>query len=63
MMTWLIALADTTHIVVGSVEIFYLVFNGSLPWQDFIWPFAADAGWQHLRRDVYFRAVKPCPDS
>ena len=40
MMTWLIALADTTHIVVGSVEIFYLVFNGSLPWQDFIWPFA-----------------------
>lgn len=40
MMAWLIALADTTHIVVGSVEIFYLVFNGSLPWQDFIWPFA-----------------------
>lgn len=40
MMTWLIALADTTHIVVGSVEIFYLVFNGSLPWQEFIWPFA-----------------------
>ena len=40
LMTWLIALADTTHIVVGSVEIFYLVFNGSLPWQAFIWPFA-----------------------
>lgn len=40
LMTWLIALADTTHIVVGSVEIFYLVFNGTLPWQDFIWPFA-----------------------
>ena len=37
---WLIALADTTHIVVGSVEIFYLVFNGTLPWQEFIWPFA-----------------------
>ncbi|MCS5935282.1 formate/nitrite transporter family protein [Klebsiella variicola subsp. variicola] len=40
LMTWLIALADTTHIVVGSVEILYLVFNGSLPWSDFIWPFA-----------------------
>lgn len=40
LMTWLIALADTTHIVVGSVEIFYLIFNGSLPWQEFIWPFA-----------------------
>ncbi|SUG46653.1 putative transport [Salmonella enterica subsp. arizonae] len=39
-MTWLIALGDTTHIVVGSVEILYLVFNGTLPWRDFIWPFA-----------------------
>ncbi len=27
LMTWLIALGDTTHIVVGSVEILYLVFN------------------------------------
>ncbi|WP_065370686.1 formate/nitrite transporter family protein [Kosakonia sacchari] len=40
LMTWLIALADTTHIVVGAVEIFYLVFNGTLPWSEFIWPFA-----------------------
>ncbi|ECU0369962.1 hypothetical protein DHU24_09265 [Salmonella enterica] len=40
LMTWLIALGDTTHIVVGSVEILYLVFNGTLPWHDFIWPFA-----------------------
>ncbi|EKH2048068.1 formate/nitrite transporter family protein [Salmonella enterica] len=40
LMTWLIALGDTTHIVVGSVEILYLVFNGTLPWRDFIWPFA-----------------------
>lgn len=31
---------DTTHIVVGSVEILYLVFNGTLHWSDFIWPFA-----------------------
>ncbi len=37
---WLIALGDTTHIVVGSVEILYLVFNGTLPWSDFLWPFA-----------------------
>ena len=40
LMTWLIALADTTHIVVGTVEVLYLVFNGNLPWQNFIWPFA-----------------------
>ncbi|WP_312212326.1 formate/nitrite transporter family protein [Pseudescherichia sp.] len=40
LMTWVIALADTTHIVVGAVEIFYLVFNGNIPWTDFIWPFA-----------------------
>lgn len=33
-------LGDTTHIVVGSVEILYLVFNGTLHWSDFIWPFA-----------------------
>ncbi len=37
---WLIATGDTTHIVVGSVEILYLVFNGTLHWSDFIWPFA-----------------------
>ncbi len=40
LMTWVIALADTTHIVVGAVEIFYLVFNGTVPWTDFLWPFA-----------------------
>ncbi|CCG87896.1 formate/nitrite transporter family protein [Erwinia piriflorinigrans] len=40
LMTWLVALGDLTHIVVGSVEIFYLVFNGEIPWQQFIWPFA-----------------------
>lgn len=40
LMTWLIALGNTTHIVVGSVEILYLVFNGTLHWSDFIWPFA-----------------------
>lgn len=26
--------------MVGSVEILYLVFNGTLHWSDFIWPFA-----------------------
>ncbi|EHK0944137.1 formate/nitrite transporter family protein [Citrobacter farmeri] len=40
LMTWLIALGDTTHIVVGSVEILYLVFNGTLHWSNFLWPFA-----------------------
>ncbi|BBV39976.1 formate/nitrite transporter family protein [Citrobacter portucalensis] len=40
LMTWLIALGDTTHIVVGSVEILYLVFNGTLHWSNFFWPFA-----------------------
>ncbi|MFP5595605.1 formate/nitrite transporter family protein [Kluyvera sp. 142486] len=40
LMTWLIALGDTTHIVVGSVEILYLVFSGTLHWGDFFWPFA-----------------------
>ncbi|MBM7344009.1 formate/nitrite transporter family protein [Pantoea coffeiphila] len=40
LMTWLVALGDLAHIVVGSVEIFYLVFNGDIPWQQFIWPFA-----------------------
>ncbi|HEY1847239.1 MAG TPA: formate/nitrite transporter family protein [Buttiauxella sp.] len=40
LMTWLVALGDLTHIVVGSVEILYLVFNGTVHWSDFFWPFA-----------------------
>lgn len=40
LMTWLVAVGDLTHIVVGSVEILYLVFNGSLHWSEFLWPFA-----------------------
>lgn len=40
LMTWLVALGDLAHIVVGSVETFYLVFNGDIPWQQFFWPFA-----------------------
>jgi formate/nitrite transporter FocA (FNT family) len=40
MMTWLVALGDLAHIVVGSVEVLYLVFNGSIPWHQFLWPFA-----------------------
>lgn len=39
-MTWLVALGDLTHIVVGSIEILYLVFNGTIHWSDFFWPFA-----------------------
>ncbi|KFC80109.1 Inner membrane protein yfdC [Ewingella americana] len=40
LMTYLVAIADLTHIVVGSVEILYLVFTGAIPWHQFIWPFA-----------------------
>ncbi|CNE10140.1 putative inner membrane protein [Yersinia nurmii] len=40
LMTYLVALCDLTHIVVGSAEIFYLVFSGNLSWQEFIYPFA-----------------------
>ena len=40
MMTWLVALGDLAHIVVGSVEVLYLVFNGTIPWYQFLWPFA-----------------------
>ncbi|ERK11194.1 MAG: formate/nitrite transporter family protein [Pantoea sp.] len=40
MMTWLVALGDLAHIVVGSVEVLYLVFAGRIPWHEFLWPFA-----------------------
>lgn len=40
LMTYLVAICDLTHIVVGSVEILYLVFSGPLPWQEFFYPFA-----------------------
>ncbi|WP_034948138.1 formate/nitrite transporter family protein [Erwinia oleae] len=40
LMTWLVALGDLAHIVVGSVEVLYLVFNGLISWHDFFWPFA-----------------------
>ncbi|MEW7311791.1 formate/nitrite transporter family protein [Buttiauxella gaviniae] len=39
-MTWLVGLGDLTHIVVGSIEVLYLVFNGTIHWSDFFWPFA-----------------------
>jgi formate/nitrite transporter FocA (FNT family) len=35
-----VALGDLAHIVVGSVEVLYLVFAGTLPWYEFFWPFA-----------------------
>lgn len=40
LMTYLVSIGNLTHIVVGSVEVLYLVFSGAVPWQDFIWPFA-----------------------
>ncbi|NLS54898.1 formate/nitrite transporter family protein [Hafnia alvei] len=39
-MTYLVAIGDLTHIVVGSVEVLYLVFSGHLNWQAFLYPFA-----------------------
>lgn len=38
--TYLMALGDFTHIVVGSAEVSYLVFAGELPWKDFWMTFA-----------------------
>jgi formate-nitrite transporter family protein len=40
LITYLMALGDFTHIVVGSLEVSYLVFAGELPWQDFFLVFA-----------------------
>jgi formate/nitrite transporter FocA (FNT family) len=40
MITYLMALGDFTHIVVGSAEVSYLVFAGELPWKDFWLTFA-----------------------
>ncbi|MCI8212267.1 hypothetical protein AUC61_22295 [Pseudomonas sp. S25] len=41
LITYLMALGDFTHIVVGSAEVSYLVFAGELPWSDFWLIFAA----------------------
>ncbi|AKJ97163.1 membrane protein [Pseudomonas chlororaphis] len=40
LITYLMALGDFTHIVVGSAEVSYLVFAGELPWEDFWMVFA-----------------------
>jgi formate-nitrite transporter family protein len=40
LITYLMALGDFTHIVVGSAEVSYLVFAGELPWRDFWCVFA-----------------------
>ena len=40
LITYLMALGDFTHIVVGSAEVSYLVFSGELPWKDFWLVFA-----------------------
>jgi formate/nitrite transporter FocA (FNT family) len=40
LITYLMALGDFTHIVVGSLEVSYLVFAGELPWSDFWLVFA-----------------------
>jgi formate/nitrite transporter FocA (FNT family) len=40
LITYLMALGDFTHIVVGTLEVSYLVFAGELPWSDFWLVFA-----------------------
>ncbi|WP_397452653.1 formate/nitrite transporter family protein [Pseudomonas sp. NA-150] len=40
LITYLMALGDFTHIVVGSAEVSYLVFAGKLPWSEFWLTFA-----------------------
>ncbi|MBX8528866.1 formate/nitrite transporter family protein [Pseudomonas cichorii] len=40
MITYLMALGDFTHIVVGSAEVSYLVFAGEIAWKDFWLVFA-----------------------
>jgi len=40
LITYLMALGDFTHIVVGSAEVSYLVFAGELSWGDFWLVFA-----------------------
>ncbi len=40
LITYLMALGDFTHIVVGSAEVSYLVFAGQLSWADFWMVFA-----------------------
>ncbi|PBP89603.1 hypothetical protein CCL20_06435 [Pseudomonas syringae] len=40
LITYLMALGDFTHIVVGSAEVSYLVFAGELGWKDFWFAFA-----------------------
>ena len=40
LITYLMALGDFTHIVVGTAEVSYLVFAGELPWKDFCLIFA-----------------------
>ena len=38
--TYVIALGDFTHIIVGSVEVLYLVFDGAATWGDYAMHFA-----------------------
>lgn len=40
LMTYIISVCDMPHIVVGSVEAFYLIFTGNASWSEFVYPFA-----------------------
>ena len=62
LMTWAYCLGDTTHIVVSSVEILYLVFNGARTG-------AISSGLHYLRwrgtsaAALYLRVNESCTDS
>lgn len=64
LMTWLIALGDTTHIVVGSVEILYLVFKRYAALERFHLALRTTYfSGEHLRRHLYLRVNESCTDS
>ncbi|VEB56389.1 putative transport [Salmonella enterica subsp. enterica] len=63
LMTWLIALGDTTHIVVGSVEILYLVFKRHAALERlFLALRPSHTCRKYLRRHFYFRIDEPRAD-
>ena len=63
LVTYLMALGDFTHIVVGSAEVSYLVWAGELDWKAFWLDFAAPTtGRQHHWRQLHLRPDRPCAD-
>lgn len=36
LLTWVLAASGLTHVVIGSMEVFYVVLSGDVPWQDYV---------------------------